>query len=193
MSNPIYLSDPIEVLGLIAGILERLDFPYCIGGSVASGLHGEWRATNDIDIVCPLTGVQASALAQAALEDFFADDVAIVDAARAGRSFNLIHKQTCLKVDFFPKQDPFALRQLQRSMSVQIPDSGINVRIASPEDVILAKLRWYRLGGEQSERQVRDIRAVLRVNQNSLDKKYLQLGATELGVEDLWIKYCQES
>jgi hypothetical protein len=55
----------------------------------------------------------------------------------------------------------------------------------SAEDVILAKLDWFRLGGEVSERQWRDILGVLKTQQATLDIDYLQQWAQSLGVADL--------
>ena len=49
---------------------------------------------------------------------------------------------------------------------------------------ILAKLEWFRGGGEVSERQWTDVLGILRAGRG-LDKAYLQRGATELGVADL--------
>jgi hypothetical protein len=54
-----------------------------------------------------------------------------------------------------------------------------------PEDILLQKLRWYRLGGGVSDRQWRDITAIVRVQGNRLDRDYLAEGAGILGVSDL--------
>jgi hypothetical protein len=57
--------------------------------------------------------------------------------------------------------------------------------VTSPEDIILAKLEWYRMGGEVSERQWRDVLGVLKTRQGELDLSYLGKWAKELGVSDL--------
>ena len=54
-----------------------------------------------------------------------------------------------------------------------------------PEDILLQKLRWYRKGGEVSDRQWRDIAAIVRVQGPRLDGTYLREGAEILGVTDL--------
>ena len=64
--------------------------------------------------------------------------------------------------------------------------------VASAEDTILAKLEWYRLGGEQSERQWRDIRGVVQVQGDRLDYEYVSQQAAVLGVTDLWQKMLSE-
>jgi len=50
---------------------------------------------------------------------------------------------------------------------------------------ILAKLDWYRQGGEQSDRQWRDVLGVLRVQSNALDRGYLEDWAKQLGLSEL--------
>ena len=56
---------------------------------------------------------------------------------------------------------------------------------SSPEDIILAKLELYRLGGEVSERQWRDILGVLKTCSGELSLEYLRKWANELKVSDL--------
>jgi hypothetical protein len=53
------------------------------------------------------------------------------------------------------------------------------------EDVILFKLRWYRLGWESSEQQWNDILGVLRVQSDRLDVAYMNEWAAHLEVAEL--------
>ena len=57
--------------------------------------------------------------------------------------------------------------------------------VESAEDVILNKLRWYRLGNEISERQWNDVLGVLKVQAGVLDLTYLRQWAVTLGLSDL--------
>ncbi len=61
----------------------------------------------------------------------------------------------------------------------------VEVSVASAEDTLLAKLEWYRMGGEVSERQWRDVLGALKVQAGALDLEYLHRWASELGVDDL--------
>jgi hypothetical protein len=65
--------------------------------------------------------------------------------------------------------------------------------LASPEDTILAKLEWYRMGGDVSDRQWRDILGVLKTRAGELDLDYLRKWAEELRVSDLLERALQES
>jgi hypothetical protein len=57
--------------------------------------------------------------------------------------------------------------------------------VASAEDTILAKLEWFRAGGEVSERQWSDVVGVLRTAGTAVDQPYLRQWALALGVADL--------
>lgn len=102
--------------------------------------------------------------------------------------FNVLHFATGYKVDIFVRGDSDYDRvSLQRSVARPL-DEGTDPRlfpIATPEDILLRKLQWYRSGGEASERQWRDVIGVLRVQRGGLDVEYLRRWATVLGVDDL--------
>ena len=85
-----------------------------------------------------------------------------------------------------PKERPFDQQQLVRRISERFKaDSDKTIWLLSAEDVILAKLDWFRLGGEVSERQWRDILGVLKTQQDTVDIAYLQKWSKELQVQDL--------
>jgi hypothetical protein len=62
---------------------------------------------------------------------------------------------------------------------------NIEFPVASAEDTILAKLVWYRQGGETSDRHWRDILSVIQVQAGRLELPYLEKWAAELGVSHL--------
>ena len=91
-----------------------------------------------------------------------------------------------LKVDIFlPKARPFDQEQRHRTHLEVLAEGTRPFYIASPEDVILNKLEWYRMGGEVSDRQWNDILGVLKVQGTNLDMAYLQRWASSLRVADL--------
>lgn len=160
-----------------------------VGGSLASSLHGIARSTNDVDIVADIREDQISRLVSDLGEKFYVDSETIQQALRHNRSFNVIHFATSSKFDIFPVAgDPFMAAQIDRSTARDLPVAeGLMVRcpVATSEDTILAKLVWYRAGGEQSERQWNDLRGIRAVQGAALDRKYLDGWARKLKVDDL--------
>jgi hypothetical protein len=180
-------SEPVAVTLLVIEALEALGVPYLIGGSLASAVHGVVRATLDVDLVADLRPEHVARFVQSLGNAFYADLDAIHDAIRRRSSFNLIHLETMFKVDvFIPKQRPFDQVQLtRRTQQLVATDPERTAYVASAEDTVLAKLEWYQMGGQVSERQWRDVLGVLKVQAGGLDLAYLWRWATELGVAGL--------
>lgn len=180
-------SEALQVTLLVTDVLDRLEVPYVIGGSVASIFHGMIRTTMDADIVADLEVKHVESFCSDVQEQFYIDEQSLLQAIERRSSVNLIHLETMFKVDIFiPKERPFDQQQLARRIPEQI-DAETNkvLWISSAEDVVLAKLEWFRLGGEVSERQWRDILGVLKTQRDSLDIAYLQRWAKALEVADL--------
>lgn len=177
----------MEVILLTARLLEGLDIPYLIGGSVASGSYGEGRSTNDVDIAVDLPPAKIGKVVHALEPFFYIDEVAVRRAVEHKRSFNAIHSETIFKVDFFVATgDPFSREQFKRRVPRNLVKSSEElVYLASPEDVILNKLRWLKSGGMISEQQPRDVAAVIKYQGATLDREYMRQWAAQLGVADL--------
>jgi hypothetical protein len=180
---------------LVTQTLERLGIRYAVGGSLASSLHGVMRSTLDVDIVADMGLEHIQPLVAALSKEFYADDEMMKDAIEHHSSFNLIHYETAFKVDIFiRKTRAFDQMQLERRRtSVIATDPEESIYITSPEDTILAKLEWYRMGGEVSDRQWRDILGILKTREGELDLDYLRQWANELKVNDLLARALQES
>ncbi|MCA9964098.1 MAG: hypothetical protein KC423_07645 [Anaerolineales bacterium] len=180
---------------LVTQTLEQIGIAYAIGGSLASSLHGVMRSTLDVDIVADMRFEHIPPLVAALAQEFYADNEMMREAIKRRSSFNLIHYETAFKVDIFiRKLRPFEQMQLERrQLSVIANDPERSVYVTSPEDTVLAKLEWYRLGGEVSDRQWRDILGVLKTRAGELDVDYLRQWARELKVSDLLERVLQEA
>jgi hypothetical protein len=181
------LPEPIAVTLQVVDALEQIGATYVIGGSLASTIHGVVRATLDTDIVAELGLQQAQPFADLLAGTFYLDIDTIRHAIQQRSSFNVIHLATMFKVDIFvSKGRPFDRQQLDRRQRwIADPDSGHTIYVATPEDTVLTKLAWYRLGGEVSDRQWRDVLGVLAVQGNRLDLAYMRQWAVDLGVGGL--------
>lgn len=187
MSNDPTEIEMLEALRPVVSVLDSLTVRYLVGGSVASSVYGDPRATRDVDIVADLHSGHASTLAGDLSKEFYADLPTISAAIKRRGSFNLIHLDTMVKIDVFvAKPTPFGESQLSRRRLQTIGQSEtLEIHLASPEDTVLAKLDWYRKGGGVSDRQWNDILGVLKVQAERLDRDYLELWALELSVTDL--------
>ncbi|WP_394796780.1 hypothetical protein [Armatimonas sp.] len=189
------LPEPLQVVQRLIETFDRLGIAYLVGGSVASSVVGVERATQDIDFVVVLLEAQVEALTLALADEFYADADLLRDAILHNSSANVIHLPTMIKADLFISPDTaFAHSQMERRLRLTLLGEGAPlVSVTSPEDMILQKLRWYRLTGERSEKQWRDVQGIFRIQQAALDQSYLTDWAKELELTDLLMRAREEA
>lgn len=178
-------TDPIAVAVRVTHVLDTLGILHTVGGSIAASFAGEPRSTVDIDVVVALVEQDVASLVAALAPDFYVNEDAVRRAVRSRTSVNVIDNATLLKVDLFVAGGtPIDAEQLQRRLLVTL-GNGVVLPIHPPEDILLQKLRWFRLGGDISDRQWRDVLGIVRVQASRLDVTYLRRQAAVLGVTDL--------
>ena len=180
--------DLVVALTPLIDVLERMGVAWYVGGSVASTVHGRFQATNDVDVIADLREEHASPLRAALEANHYVDEESIRDAVRHESRFNLVHYGTGLKIGVFIAGDSEYENGVRaRRVSEPIGDAADrrHLWVASAEDTILAKLAWYRRGGEASERQWRDVQGVIELRGRELDVEYLRRWAPVLGIDDL--------
>ncbi|MBC7975905.1 MAG: hypothetical protein H7138_13115 [Myxococcales bacterium] len=164
--------------------LDELGVTWLVGGSVASSILGEPRATSDVDLVADLRVRHVGPLFAALVETYYIDEDATRAATKTRGAFNVIQLASMTKVDIYCSADePLAREALKRRIFVDV--EGQRLPCASAEDIILQKLKWFVEGGGVSDRQWRDIRGVIRVQGATLDQAYMARHATSHGVMDL--------
>jgi hypothetical protein len=133
-------------------------------------------------MVVALEATHVPPLVRALENDFYIDSDALHRAVTERSTTNLIHQRTSIKVDLFVAGGtPLDEALLHRRVRL----SGQDLWVHSPEDILLQKLRWFRRGGEVSDRQWRDVLGIVRVQGQRLDHEYLAAGALRLQVRDL--------
>ena len=174
------MTELAAAFAIVVAALDGVGAEHVVVGSTAAAAWGTVRATRDIDIVV----VVPSASADSLLDALDRDDVYVpVEEARralaGGGSFNVLHPTSGGKVDVFVAlaSDEFTRSRIGRRVEADV--LGVRTWIASPEDVVLAKLRW-RLES-RSEVQWRDCVEIAATQR--LDVAYLRSWAPRLGVE----------
>ncbi len=165
-------------------MLDALGIRYVVGGSVASTYYGEARSTDDLDLVVEIDVPKVRLLVPQLKPDFYIDEEDAVEAVRHRTVFSAIHFETTTRVDFFIAESRAEVRkQLDRRRIKTIGETRVS--FYAPEDILLRKLIWFRMGGEVSDRQWRDIVGILRIAREPLDNAYLERAAASFEVSDL--------
>jgi hypothetical protein len=189
------LSEPVLVVARLARVFDELEIRYVVGGSLASSIYGIPRATQDVDLVADIRISHVEAIRSALTGEFYVDADMIRDAVQRRASFNVIHLATMFKADvFILRGDAWSREEMTRARSEEFeaPEGKVTIRFASPEDTLLHKLVWYKLGNQISDRQWGDILGVLKVQGELLDSEYLDLWAPFLDVAELLLRARQQ-
>jgi len=167
----------------LEGLIEKLNqqnIPYMLSGSVSSSLHGQPRATRDVDIVIAATEEQVLNFAGTLGENCYVSLDAVRSAFAHNSTFNVIDSLSGWKADFIIRKDrPFSRGEFERRCTAKIKQ--LDVWVASPEDTILSKLEWAR--DSHSEQQYRDALGVASVQWYRLDMDYLKHWAGQLRID----------
>jgi len=181
-----------ELLRKVIQALDQAGMQYMITGSLASSLQGEPRSTHDIDMVIAIQESEVHKLMETfPPPNFYLDEDSILDAIDRQNMFNLIDVNVGDKVDFWIlTEEPFDQSRFSRKTSEEF--MGLKMQVSTPEDTILAKLRWARLSGG-SEKQFTDALRVYEVQYGRLNIDYLKHWVKKLDVESLWKRLVDEA
>jgi len=177
-----------DLIELFVRPLDELGIRYLVSGSVAAMLYGEPRVTHDIDLVVFLRHNDIARLPTAfPPPEFYVPPPEVIGAetSRVRVSFNIIHADSGLKADLYTAgRDDMDTWAFRRPTKYSI--KGTTINLAPPEYVIVRKLEFYREGG--SEKHVRDIRSMLAVSGDQIDKSELNEWIQRRGVQEQWRK-----
>lgn len=153
-------------------------------GSLAAAFYAVPRATQDIDIVIETEAEGVDRLVEGLLgSGWYVDRAAALEAWRGRGQFNTIEPESGWKADFIVRKErPFSRIEFDRRSKVSL--LGIELAVASLEDVLIAKLEWSRLGDSALQR--RDVAQLLERAWPRLDQSYLEKWIKELGLESEW-------
>ena len=177
------------VLGKVVGHLGAAGIRYMLAGSFASTIHGQARATRDVDLVIDPTQASLEAFLARLDGSVYVDRGSAREALRRRDMFNLIDLESGWKIDLIVRKDrAFSREELARCLPAVV--DGVTVQVATPEDTVLSKLEWSTI--TRQERQLEDVRGILEVQGTALDRAYVERWARALGVSDLWARLAAE-
>lgn len=169
----------LQRFALCAGNGRR---PVCSWRFLGQHAFGEPRLTNDVDILADFSPASLDQFLGSLPSTFYVDPEEARTAIGGGRPFNVIHIPMAFKFDFFPARAfPLGVEELDRA--IVLAGSGLSelpTPFVTPEDILLAKLHWFRAGGEVSEVQWRDIQGIVHNCSLMLDRGYLERSAAKL-------------
>ncbi len=168
----------------VAEILDEAGVPYMLTGSLASAYYAVPRATQDLDVVIAAEEPGIERIVQGLLTaGCYVDRDAALEARRTHGQFNAIDPESGWKVDLIVRRDrPYSRTEFERRERVTL--LGVEVAVASLEDVLIAKLEWGRLGDSALQR--RDVVQLLERTWEQLDQSYLKKWVTELALQSEW-------
>ncbi|MFZ2653438.1 MAG: hypothetical protein WAX69_00850 [Victivallales bacterium] len=181
-------SEILSALEPLVEVFGKMGIDYYIGGSIASSAFGLPRTTLDIDIIADIKKIHAEHLVKALDHEYYIDQDMIRDAVQNHSSFNIIHNSTCFKIDIFILKnrlfDKLSVKRKREGL-LDADNTDKLFFFASPEDIIISKLEWFKIGGAVSERQINDIKGIIKVQGDKLDFDYLKNTASSLKLTDI--------
>jgi hypothetical protein len=172
-----------DAVVLVIRALHQIGMPCMLTGSLASNLYGVPRSTKDADFV-----LESSKFDFARFRDALGPGLQI-DPQLSFESVTATHRYIIYKLRgepfkielFFLSDDAHDRERFNRRRPGRF--AGEPTWVASPEDVIITKLRWSMLG--KRTKDVDDVRNVVAVQGDGLDWPYLHRWCDEHGTRDL--------
>jgi hypothetical protein len=167
-------------------VFECLGIRYYLSGSIACSVYGLPRGAQDIDVVADIQAEHLSPLVKHLQGAYTINAQALRDAIAQRNAFSLLHLSSLVKVDvMLPRGTPFDSLVWQRAQQLSLIEGYQPIWIASPEDVVLMGLEWYRECGATADNQWNDLLGVVKVQDPTLDLTHLRHVAPTLNVSGL--------
>ena len=173
-----------NLLARLTALLTATEIPYMITGSYASSIHSIPRATRDLDVIIFPDREQLTRFIHALPpQEYHADLDEAIDSLRRRSQFNVIDYATGWKVDFIiPSFSDFNVEEFARRKTIEF--DGLQLVVASAEDIVVAKLLWAKAG--DSQLQIEDAAGVVRLQGETLDLPYVEKWVRRLELEEQW-------
>jgi len=179
-----------ELAVMTALRLDEAKIPYMLPGALAVNFYGKPRMTHDVDVVVLFTARDAQRVRQLFDQDFFVQEESIRAAQREVSMFNIIHKETGLKVDLWMRKDDEHGREAFKRR-VCVAYGPAQIRLASAEDTIITKLEWYKMS--DIDKHYSDAVGIGRIQAGKLDLAYIEDWCRRTTTLEIWERVKKEA
>jgi hypothetical protein len=175
---------------LVLDALDALQLKYLVGGAVAVWAWGDVRTTRDLDLVVELPVEAIADLSrELAQRDMLVPADIILDIllnSRSDLAINAIHMYSGYKAELFLLRpgDVYRAQALERRLLVDLGPPIGEVWVHSPEDLIMYKLRYFRIS--RQPKHVRDIASIMLTLGKELELDYITSWSERLGLTETW-------
>jgi hypothetical protein len=174
------MKNEFDILKDISERFDKIELPFMLTGSFAMSYYANPRMTRALDFVIELDINNIDKLVEIVEDDYIASFEMIEESLLHKSMFNLIHKESLIKVDCIIRKDE-KYRKIEFDRRHKIKLGDFITYIVSKEDLILSKALWMK--ETYSEMQVRDIKNLLSTG---YDQNYLQEYIKILGLQELF-------
>ena len=153
-----------------------------IVGSLSSNFYGEPRMTKDADFVVQLGQTPLSSLLDKLGPSYVIDRQMGFETVTGTTRYHIRHKESEFLIELFELTDD-AHNQQRFARRRQTTYSGAPAYVATAEDVVIQKLRWYLRG--KRPKDIQDAQNVMETQAGLLDLPYMRQWCDRHGTRDI--------
>lgn len=174
--------NPNDIVAKVAAALDRAQIPFMLVGSFSSNAYGIERTTQDADFVLTFESHSIADLIRELGPDFKVESQLGFETVTMTSRYIATHRTPVFKIELFLLgDDPHDVARFARRKTGTIGNQPIP--LPTPEDVVITKLRWSRLG--KRSKDIHDAQNVLAVQQGKLDLEYIRHWCDQHATRDL--------
>jgi hypothetical protein len=165
------------------GVLESLQIPYMISGSLATNLYGVPRASEDADIVLQIEGSgRLRDIAAQLPAELYLSPQATFETVTASQKYECRLRGSTFRIELFLlTADPYDQNRFARRYYIQTSYGAIWV--PTVEDVVVNKLWWAHVARRAKDTE--DVRNVVGVQQHNINWTYVNHWCDQHGTREL--------
>jgi predicted nucleotidyltransferase len=174
--------EPVENVAAVLHALNELGVPYMIVGSLSSNFYGEPRNTHDADLVVQLGDKSLSKLMEIVGPGFTLDRQMGFETITGTTRYHIQHVDSEFLIELFElTNDPHNQERFVRRRKTTF--LGVPAYVATAEDVVIQKLRWYLRG--RRPKDIEDVKNVMEGKMPDLDLGYIRSWCDRHGTREL--------